>query len=488
MYNIIYFLIDLFFYLGQAILLSIAFQSAQGRFNFHNKYARSLIFIVQYVVVQMYLHNSKIIKTIVFGDDGVNVNSRFSMAFVILSFVVTYTFARVLLKENRLKICYYALSFYAIIELVKSALYAVFVKLLNIVINCITHFYLEKQMYDAATFQALAQSAEIIWNIMYCVVELIVSWLIIRKLKSYLNMKDTYQKWEQVFLLFPNLIGLVICMIVRSIMCSVNGTDMFLLLETRPEMNFLLPCISVLCIFSIIFAAMMLRNLKDESNKRIELVVYKNKVEEMEKHIEDIESLYDGIRGMRHDMKNYIADMDALMKQDEDDPLIKVELRKYLESLQLSVDNLDMKYHTGNPVTDVVMQRYVQLAEKNCIEFNADFLFPSDMGVNAFDLSIIMNNALENAIEACINQKEGRKSITLSSYRRENMFFIIIRNSFDGVLSKKEGKIKSTKLDAGNHGYGLQNIEACVEKYYGRAETTVADGYFELAVMLQKQE
>lgn len=204
--------------------------------------------------------------------------------------------------------------------------------------------------------------------------------------------------------------------------------------------------------------------------------------------IEDIESLYDGIRGMRHDMKNYIADMDALMKQDEDDPLIKVELRKYLESLQLSVDNLDMKYHTGNPVTDVVMQRYVQLAEKNCIEFNADFLFPSDMGVNAFDLSIIMNNALENAIEACINQKEGRKSITLSSYRRENMFFIIIRNSFDGVLSKKEGKIKSTKLDAGNHGYGLQNIEACVEKYYGRAETTVADGYFELAVMLQKQE
>ena len=130
--------------------------------------------------------------------------------------------------------------------------------------------------------------------------------------------------------------------------------------------------------------------------------------------------------------------MDALMKQDEDDPLIKVELRKYLDSSQLSVDNLNMKYHTGNPVTDVVMQRYVQLAERNCIEFDADFLFPSDMGINAFDLSIIMNNALENAIEACINQKEGRKSITLSSYRRENMFFIIIRNSFDGVFSKKE--------------------------------------------------
>ena len=108
--------------------------------------------------------------------------------------------------------------------------------------------------------------------------------------------------------------------------------------------------------------------------------------------------------------------------------------RQYLDSLQASVEQLDMKYNTGNPVTDVIMQRYVQLAKNYDIAFQADFLFPSSMNMDAFDLSIIINNALNNALEACRRQKEGRKFIELSAYRRQNMFFIIVKNSFDGKL------------------------------------------------------
>lgn len=79
-------------------------------------------------------------------------------------------------------------------------------------------------------------------------------------------------------------------------------------------------------------------------------------------------------------------------------------LRRYLDSLQQSVDQFDMKYHTGNPVTDVVIQRYARLAEKNGIAFQTDFLFPEGMNIDAFDLSIVINNGLENAIEACKRQ------------------------------------------------------------------------------------
>lgn len=148
-----------------------------------------------------------------------------------------------------------------------------------------------------------------------------------------------------------------------------------------------------------------------------------------------------------------------------------------------------MEYNTGNPVTDVIIQRYVQLAHKNDIEFQADFIFPSNMNIDAFDFSIIINNALDNALEACKKQKEGRKTIELNAYRRENMFFIIIKNSFDGAITrdKKDGRLITTKFDSENHGLGLRNIEVCAEKYYGKVETTVRDKEFELAVMLQKR-
>lgn len=72
------------------------------------------------------------------------------------------------------------------------------------------------------------------------------------------------------------------------------------------------------------------------------------------------------------------------------------------------------------------------------------------MNMDAFDLSIIINNALNNALEACRRQKEGRKFIELSAYRRQNMFFIIVKNSFDGKLvrSRSDGRLLTTKPDS----------------------------------------
>lgn len=58
------------------------------------------------------------------------------------------------------------------------------------------------------------------------------------------------------------------------------------------------------------------------------------------------------------------------------------------------------------------------------IDFQVDFAFPSGMNIDAFDLSIIINNALDNAVDACKRQSEGSRTIVLDAYRRENMFFM----------------------------------------------------------------
>ena len=264
---------------------------------------------------------------------------------------------------------------------------------------------------------------------------------------------------------------------------------MQLLLDDYPEMNVLIPGIAMLCIGMMIAAAKMVQKLTEESNRRIETEIYQSRIRELEEHIGDMEGLYEGIRGMRHDMKNYIADMDALMKQNGKENGQEA-LRQYLDSLQQSVDQLDMKYHTGNPVTDVVIQRYARLAERNGIAFQTDFLFPAGMKIDAFDLSILINNGLENAREACKKQAGAgtKQEIEMTAYRRKNMFFLTIWNSFNGTLIRQGEKIKTSKPDLANHGLGLRNIEACAEKYLGRAEIKTEDGQFELTVMLQGRE
>lgn len=353
----------------------------------------------------------------------------------------------------------------------------------------IIYFFLDKQLYGTDTFFRISGIIEVCWNILFVLILLLFAYQAIKFIKKYLDIREHYEQSQLIFLLFPSLIGLLLCMIIRSLMMSVDGHDIKSLFDIRPEMNFLIPCASLLCIIMIVIAARMLRKLIDENNKQIELKVYQDRLKEMEHHIGEIENLYAGIWGMKHDMKNYIADIDALMKTGTQNQSGQEALRQYLDSLQTAVEQLDMKHNTGNPVTDVILQRYMRLCQENAIDFKADFIFPADMNIDAFDISIIINNALDNALEACKRQENGSKYIKLTAYRRENMFFIIVKNSFDGRLSQDEtsGRLCTSKQDSKNHGLGLRNIEVCAEKYYGRTESLVEDKEFELAVMLQKR-
>ena len=87
------------------------------------------------------------------------------------------------------------------------------------------------------------------------------------------------------------------------------------------------------------------------------------------------------------------------------------------------------------------------------------------------------------------NTFQGTKQeIEMTAYRRKNMFFLTIWNSFNGTLIRQGEKIKTSKPDLAKHGLGLRNIEACAEKYLGRAEIKTEDGQFELTVMLQGRE
>ena len=482
MKDMIYLLLDILTYCAQGALLGMLLDTAQARFPFP-EYMKKGILLLQYAVVQSFLHESGWVRNL-FYENSVVSDSRQSIWPVLASMLVTCVVSGILLWENRLKLFYGIVTFYSVTELLKMAFHPVLLWVLRKLVDLNDYLFLKKQLYGEEMFYAAVSGIEIFWNILLAGTVLIFSYEILRRVKKYLALKEVHERSQLIFLLFPSLIGFLLCLMLRSMMFSMDGMDMYLLLDSRPEMNLLIPCVCWLCVLMILLAAKMLLKLINENNHKIEVSVYRDRILEMEQHIGDIENLYAGIRGMRHDMKNYIADMEALMSgQPEQTPL-----RQYLNSLQTSVEQLDMKYHTGNPVTDVILQRYVKLTEKSGIDFQADFLFPANMNIDAFDLSIILNNALDNALEACKRQKEGKKFMELKAYRRENMFFIILKNSFDGSLNrdKEGGRLRTTKTDAGEHGLGLRNIEMCAEKYYGKEESTVRDKEFELAVMLQR--
>ena len=80
------------------------------------------------------------------------------------------------------------------------------------------------------------------------------------------------------------------------------------------------------------------------------------------------------------------------------------KLSGIFQNMYTSVEQLDNRVHTGNPVSDAVINSKFQYAKKTIhgIRLAADELIvPDTISVEAYDIGIILSNGLDNAIEAC---------------------------------------------------------------------------------------
>ena len=142
---------------------------------------------------------------------------------------------------------------------------------------------------------------------------------------------------------------------------------------------------------------------------------------------------------------------------------------------------------SGNPVTDVILQEFKSEAEKRNIHFQSDFYYPTGTNINAFDVSVILNNALQNAMENVVNSETPH--ISILSYHRNNAYMIEISNSFAGNLQwdEEHDLPVTSKEKPDSHGYGLSNIRIVAGKYSGDIAIDLKDDEFRLIIMLMME-
>ena len=91
------------------------------------------------------------------------------------------------------------------------------------------------------------------------------------------------------------------------------------------------------------------------------------------------------------------------------------------------------------------------------IPFYIDAWVSADLGVLPQDLFIILGNAIDNAIEECCQiPVEQEPHIQVSIHQKGKMLAIKVENPCRSQSTPKPGKI---------HGYGLKNVQRCVDKY-----------------------
>lgn len=295
--------------------------------------------------------------------------------------------------------------------------------------------------------------------------------------KAYIYKKDEMSVKEMVMLIIPSLVGVTGYGILQYYLMIYERDTGKNLIDTYGfygALSFLHYLISIVAILVVI---VMFQNWKEmqEEQRGQELVL--NQISDMKKHIGEVEKLYRDIRSMRHDMGNHIQTLEHLVAHNNMD-----DATEYLEHLKNEWDEVSPEIKTGSPVIDVILMEKLREAKERQIRFLSDFHYPHNTKLNAFDLSVIMNNALNNCME---NVSGDDPYISISSFRKNSIFMITIKNSFVGQLNFGDSDLPETTKSGREHGMGLNNIRRVARMYMGDISLEQGNEEVILSIMMQ---
>ena len=200
--------------------------------------------------------------------------------------------------------------------------------------------------------------------------------------------------------------------------------------------------------------------------------------------IQEAEQFYTHIRQLKHEMRGHLTNIKGLARSGE-----YASLEDYISRMDESMSDFELTLQTGNPVTDVIVNDTRRRSLDLGVRFQVDFHYPEPGAYDAFDVGIILQNLLQNAMEACEKVSEGERFIALTGKRKGRFFLIEVKNSFVGeVVFGQDGLPATTKSeDAPMHGLGLSNVRREAEKYMGEVEITQDNQVFGVTVMIQEK-
>ncbi len=269
-------------------------------------------------------------------------------------------------------------------------------------------------------------------------------------------------EWKEcAILLIPSVAGIAGSLVrkkydwlfIEKTGASAFGTSN--VLEALWALNYL-----VLIAAAVIELSLFQEVKKKQEEEKFRYVIW-SQMCDLREHIAQVERIYAGIRGIRHDFAGHLQILFGLLEQEE-----YTQARQYLATMQETAQAYDFVCSTGNPVTDVIINEKYREAEQKGICFRSDFHFVREKEIDVFDVSILLSNILNNAFEAAGQTKE--LFAALHSYRKKNAWFIVCENSFEGqLIYGRDGLPISAKENADMHGLGLKNVKTIVEKHFG---------------------
>ena len=196
------------------------------------------------------------------------------------------------------------------------------------------------------------------------------------------------------------------------------------------------------------------------------------------KQFDTLSGHMDEMRAARHDLRQHLTVVQSYMERDDKDGLAE-----YLESYRSKLPPDVMEYFCDDDVVNAVISYYAVMARESGIRFLADAIYPKNGPVSGSDITVLLGNLLENAVEACRRETGAEKFIKLRMKQRGQSMLLILVDNTCTVGPEFDGDIPLSSKRKG-HGIGIASVREIAGRHGGAVQLKQQDGMFCASVRL----
>lgn len=191
-----------------------------------------------------------------------------------------------------------------------------------------------------------------------------------------------------------------------------------------------------------------------------------------------IKTSNESLRSLKHDLKNHILTLESMAENNETE-----KIQNYLGKMQSELSISGTYSCTHNYSLDSILNYKLQKSKELGAEVKANVNFPQNLEIEQFDITIVLGNLLDNAIESIQECKD--KFIELNINVDRGVLFINIKNSTIRPDNAKALNFwRTSKSRSENHGFGLKQIKKTIDEYNGGFDIFIKNNICEANIMM----
>lgn len=237
-------------------------------------------------------------------------------------------------------------------------------------------------------------------------------------------------------------------------------------------------------IFSVVLLmAVLFYRINRQYETEKEIVRLKtDQAEILERDYQTLRRTYADNAKLYHDLHNHIEAIYQCLTGGDIQEAVQ-----YCEELRTPVREISQTVWTGDKAIDYLISSKMALAEQEHIQTEVNIEYPRNTNIRSVDLTTILGNLLDNALEAAEAAPERLRFLHLTVRRINAMLIIKVENGYGEVPTQENGNLLTSKMDKVFHGWGLKSVQTAAEHYDGVINTEYTDGIFKTVVTLSFQ-